>query len=452
MTQAALQGVGTLILSRSKALRLLTLLLFYFTQGFPVGLFFYAIPAWMAASGASTADVASVVATSALPWSLKLVNGFIIDRYTFLPMGRRRIWIIGAQFLIVIALLAGAALSPDGRDVLLISALGFCANAAVTFQDVGIDSLAVDIMEEEERARAASVMFGAQMLGISAATALGGQLIQNFGISAGLTGLAMVPLAVMVYGIAIRERGGERRLPWSAGESHAANRAIQVEAWWPLLCKAFAAIVVPISLLLLPILVARSVPWGAFESFHPALFQDYAGWSMSDYTDLVSAASLASGIIGLLLFGIMVDRIGSRLSSLIASVLMAALLIGMGFSRSMWSEGWFLASFLVCMEIAGILFMIAVIPICMRMCSPWVAATQFTIYMACGNFGRPIGARLAAVTAGEGNPQLMYWIMGAIFVGVAVLFAVVRFPDKSATQDEVADDLPQGEGIAPALD
>ena len=34
---------------------------------------------------------------TALPWTLKLVNGFIMDRYTFLAMGRRRIWIIGAQ-------------------------------------------------------------------------------------------------------------------------------------------------------------------------------------------------------------------------------------------------------------------------------------------------------------------------------------------------------------------
>ena len=451
MAQAALQGVGTFILSRSKALRMLTLLLFYFTQGFPVGLFFYAIPAWMAASGASTAEVASVVGTAALPWSLKLVNGFIIDRYTFLPMGRRRIWIIGAQALIVTAFLVGAVLSPDGRDVLLVSALGFCANAAVTFQDVGIDSLAVDIMEEEERARAASVMFGAQMFGIAAATALGGKLIETFGIGVGLTGAAIVPLAVMLYGIAIRERGGEKRLPWSAGESHPANRAIQVEAWWPLLQGAFRAIVVPISLLLLPVLLARAVPWGAFEAFHPELFQTYAGWSMSDYTSLVSTSALVSGFVGLVLFGVMVDRIGSRRSLLIAAGAMAVLLTGMGFARSMWSEGWFLAAFLIAMDIAGILFLISAVPVCMRLCSPAVAATQFTIYMAFGNFGRPIGAWLAAVTAGQGHPQWLYWAAGIIASVMVIVIATVPFPDRSSREREVAEDLPQGEGIAPRI-
>ena len=49
-----------------------------FPQGFPVGLFFYAVPSWMAANGVGTAAVAAVVGAAALPWSLKLINGFLI--------------------------------------------------------------------------------------------------------------------------------------------------------------------------------------------------------------------------------------------------------------------------------------------------------------------------------------------------------------------------------------
>jgi PAT family beta-lactamase induction signal transducer AmpG len=60
-------GSSALILTQSKPLRLLTLLLFYFTQGFPIGLFYTAIPGWMAANGASTAAIAGVIAASGLP-------------------------------------------------------------------------------------------------------------------------------------------------------------------------------------------------------------------------------------------------------------------------------------------------------------------------------------------------------------------------------------------------
>ena len=88
------------VLAEHRALRLFTLFILYVAQGVPIGLFWFAIPAWMAANGAGAADVGYVLGLTALPWTLKLVNGFIMDRYTFLPMGRRRVWIAGAQLAI----------------------------------------------------------------------------------------------------------------------------------------------------------------------------------------------------------------------------------------------------------------------------------------------------------------------------------------------------------------
>ncbi|MFY8048258.1 MAG: hypothetical protein ACOVNS_05505, partial [Erythrobacter sp.] len=153
MATAARGRTDAFILTDRLALRMLTLVLFYFTQGFPIGLFYFALPAWMASNGVSTIAIASVVGSASLPWTLKIVNGFLVDRYTFLPMGRRRVWIIGAQSLLVLTLVAGAIIAPLPSEIALLAALGFCANAAVTFQDAGIDSLAIDIMPEEERAR-----------------------------------------------------------------------------------------------------------------------------------------------------------------------------------------------------------------------------------------------------------------------------------------------------------
>src|SRR5687768_9021413 len=112
-------------LSQSRRLRLFAVLLLYIGQGVPLGLFMFAIPAWMAANGASAADVAYVLGLSALPWSLKFVNGFVMDRYTFLAMGRRRVWLIGAQLVMVGGLLTAAALAPGVGDIWLLGAIGF---------------------------------------------------------------------------------------------------------------------------------------------------------------------------------------------------------------------------------------------------------------------------------------------------------------------------------------
>ena len=153
------------ILAESRRLRLFTLFILYVAQGVPIGLFWFAIPAWMAAKGADAGDVGYVLGWTALPWTLKLVNGFVMDRYTFLPMGRRRSWIAGSQAT-MIALLAMAALfSPGVDDLLLLAFAGFVVNMATTFQDVAVDGLAVDITQDDERARASGMMFGASRSG-----------------------------------------------------------------------------------------------------------------------------------------------------------------------------------------------------------------------------------------------------------------------------------------------
>ena len=444
--------VSKLILTQNKPLRLLTLVLFYFTQGFPVGLFFYAVPTWMAANGASTVEIASVVSFGSLPWSLKFINGFLIDRYTFLPMGRRRVWIIGAQALIVVALVIGAVLAPAYDDVFMLSAIGFCANAAVTFQDVGIDSLAVDIMPEDERAKAGGIMGGAQIVGISATTAAGGYLLDGYGITVTLMVAAIVPGLIMLYGIVIRERAGERRLPWSAGESSPRNLDIQIAAWWPLLKRAFTAIILPISLLLVVPLLVRSVPWGGFESFHPVLFQETGGWEATQYTNFIASLGFAAGIFGMLIGGVLVDRVGAQRSMAAALVCGIVLSVAMGFAKPYWSDARVLMGYAGAMEFVGIIYFVAMIPMAMRMCTPAIAATQFTIYMAVGNFGRPIGASLAGVTAGAGSPEMFYWAIAGIWMIAAVVMVVVRFPGENLAQHEAAHDLPMGEGPAARVD
>jgi PAT family beta-lactamase induction signal transducer AmpG len=445
-------GSRQLVLETSPRLRILTLLLFYFTQGFPTGLFTIAVPAWMAARGADTIATATVVGISTLPWSLKLINGFLIDRYAYLPMGRRRSWIIGAQAFVVLAFLAGALLAPDHRDVALLAAIGFCANLGIAFQDVGIDSLAVDIMPENERSQAAGIMFGAQMLGIAAATAFGGLLLDDWGFSVCMVIAAMVPAAVMTFGIVIRERSGEKRLPWTAGVSHPHNLSLQVSAWLPLLRTSLRAITVPISLAMIMVLLTRGIPFGAHESFHPVLTTGTTGWSMEHYSRVQALATLISGLICMSVGGWFVGKIGEQraLAGLLA--LGAALIAIMGLRQDLWSSSTFVTAYIIAIQIVLVLVMVALVPICMQLCVPSVAATQFTIYMAFGNFGRPIGAVLAGNTAGLGNPELLYGLVAAIWLAMAALAIMLRIPQNNPAFEKAADALPQGEGLAPLRD
>lgn len=426
-----------MILERSARLRLLTVFLFYFTQGVPVGLFFYAIPAWLASNGASTTAVAGVVSAAIMPWTLKFFLGFIMDRYTFLPMGRRRIWIIGAQSTIVAALLFSAVLSPGSNEVWLISVLAFLANSGTAFQDVSIDSLAVDIMPEEERAKAAGIMFGGQMLGISSTTFVAGQLISTIGTTAGYLSAAAAVMLVLIYGIAIREREGEGRFPWSGGKPHQRNLAIQVEAWKPLLTNSARAMIAPFSLFALLIFVFRSMGPGIAEAFHPGLAVNVGGWSQTEYTNTVSAAQFTFAILALTVGGWTVAKIGAQRAGLFMCFAIAIFALCFGLAKDYWSNGALLTAYFWQNEFFATMMSVAFIPIAMRLCDPRVAATQFTLYMAASNIGRPLGNAIAATSTEMGTPQLMYFIHAGTFFILCAVLIFVRFPIRAPNLDEI---------------
>lgn len=427
-------------------LRLATVFIFYIFQGVPMGMFYIAMPAYMAGAGASAGEIAAVVSAFSLPWTLKLVNGFFMDRYTFLPMGRRRIWVIGAQSIMVICLLTGAVLAPGARDVALLSALAFAISAATTFQDVAIDSMVVDIMDEKEQAKAGGIMFGAQILGMSGATAVCGFLLDNYGSGAAFGAAAVFLSAGVVFALALRERPGERRFPWSTGEAHPRNLAIKINAWLPLLKQSMKAIFAPASLLIVPFLLLRSIPNGANDVFNPLLSADYVDWSTSQYTAASSAAQLGAGLLGLTLGGFLTARLGSRTMLMILFAAFAAQSAFVAFVRSNWDQAWLAYEVLWATECLGIFVAIAMIPLAMQVCSPMVAATQFTIYMALANFGRPIGAWIAALAMVD-DPRRLHYTIAAIMVvaAVATLFLSKRRPSAA-----IEAKLAHGAGTAPA--
>lgn len=440
---------GRFILTGSRPLRLFTLFILYVAQGVPIGLFWFAIPAWMAANGADAADVGYVLGLTALPWTLKLVNGFIMDRYTFLAMGRRRIWIIGAQSIMILLLGAAAIVSPQVDDIMLLGLAGFAVNMATTFQDVAVDGLAVDIMEEEERARASGMMFGGQSIGMALSTALTGMAIARIGPSAAYLLAAGFIGVITLYVLWLKERPGERRLPWSSGQAHSRNLALHVGAWAPILRNTFRSMVLPVSLLWLPVLLTRGFHYGMFTGATPLIGTGEVGWDEETITSLVGTAQLAGGIIGLTLGGWMGDYFGAKKSTIgvfLAFLSVSALMIA---GTAYWSDPSVFRSFVYAWIILDILITVVALPISMRLCDPTVAATQFTLYMATSNFGISIGAWALSFSEQMGGLTAMFGLVFAFHALGLILMLLVRFPRRSVVEKLVAAQLAEGMGPEP---
>ena len=431
------------ILAENRRLRLFTLFILYVAQGMPIGLFWFAIPAWMAANGADAADVGYVLALTALPWTLKLVNGFIMDRYTFLAMGRRRIWIIGAQTAMISLLLVCAAVGPEVKDILLLGIAGFVVNMATTFQDVAVDGLAVDIMEEEERARASGMMFGGQSIGMAASTALAGLAIARFGPSVAYVVAASFIALITLYMIALRERPGERLVPWAAGEAHPRNRAIHLGAWLPILKSTFVSMIRPVSLFWIPVLLVRGFHYGVFTGATPLIGASEVGWSEESVTRVVGSAQLVSGIVGMTIGGWLGDRFGAKKSTIAMFLAFMALSAAMWFSVAQWGNPGNFTAFVYVWVTLDILLTVVALPISMRLCDPRVAATQFTLYMATSNLGISIGAWVLGFSGQLGGLPTMVALVFAMHLVGLVLMLAVRYPRRNVIEQQVAAPLPE---------
>lgn len=415
-----------LVLAEMPGLRLFTLALFYFNQGIAPGIFLFALPAWLASNGVATEGIATVVSAAGLPWTIKFLIGFLIDRYTYLPMGRRRAWIIGAQAVLACVLAAGVLTGPQPADIALLAVLAFLANLAVNFQDVGIDALMIDLMTEEERTRAGAIMVGAQVIGLSLSVAAFGWVLERAGFAAAMGVAMIVPVLTMLYGCAMLERRGERRLPWSRGAAHRGTLDGRSTAWWPLLKQAFRALSGWFSLAFVPLLLVRSLPAGIHETYMPELFTGAAGWTLSDYTSLIALLTAATGTYCIFAVSHVVERFGA-LGVLAGCAGMLALWAGLFAALpSLWDVPGVLIGYLVVAEFLVMTFTVALLPIAMRLCETGVAASQFVVYMGLSGLGRPVGALLAGAASGAGVPTAMFWVLAACLAAAGLYAAIFK--------------------------
>lgn len=409
-------------LSESRWLRFVLVFLLYVSQGAPIGIFFFAIPAWLAANGSSALELGVFVSATSLPWTLKFVNGFLMDRFTFLPMGRRRAWLIGAQTIMVFALIAFAIVSPGADNVTTLSAFSFLIMAATTYQDVAVDGMAVDLIPDAERARANGLMFGGQSIGIAMGTALTGYAIADLGFSAAMLGNAGF-VATMVLLLAVtRERPGERLLPWTEGQASSNTLSVQVNAWSALIREVWKSMISRDSGYHIVAQISQGTIYGLYVGVMPLIATNVAGWTDSEFSGLTGTATLAAGLLGVSVFGMTADRLGSRPTTILCAALLGVLVILFWFAEPYWGESLSIKTAAFAFLSLFLCLQIAICASAMKICSLKVAATQFTLFMALANLGITLGSAFLGPLEALGGYHaiLVAMLIMALICGIAM--------------------------------
>ena len=414
------------ILSESRFLRFFTLALFYVSQGVPAGVTIIGIPAWAAASGASAETVASLVAAAYLVPSFKFLVGPVVDRYGFLPMGKRRPWLIGAQAVMTAAWIAAAVIAPGPNDTAVLVAITFLVSGATAIQDVAADGLAVDILQEGEEGPAGAYTFGSAIISMAASGAAAGYLLQNYGPQ--VTFLAFLPVIALVTVFAIRvlERPGERRWPWSEGRPSPDARHSKPEAWLPLMREVLRQIVKRDSLIYIASIVAVGLAAGMGTPMWTLYATNLAGFDAASFTALLSGIALPATGIGIVLMGYLAPRFGAR--NLLAAMVLGqgAVAAVAGFEPLLFTTT---AAFTALMIADGSFSPMRQMnqqAIRMALSDSRVGATQMTVYNSLGNFPLSGGAALFAALGGLAALSLVLWTMAGLYALGIVFILMLR--------------------------
>lgn len=406
-------------LAKSRRLRLFAFTSFYVAQGLPIGLITVAMPAWLAAGGADAGEVATFVALATLPWGFKLLAGPMMDRFRFPSLGGRRPWVMIAQAGLLVALFALALVGGSVDEVMFLTWVCFGVNCFAAIQDVAVDGMAIDVLPEDERGRANALMAFGQVAGFSGSGALSGWMLVKYGVSATAATMAIGVALILLIVVALRERDGEKLLPWMAGSVQHEEHLLQV-TWASIAANLVRALLLPASLILLLVAVCWRVSDGIFMAAVPVMLTQELGWDSSAYSTWYANSSFASAVFGVLL-GPLIDRYGARVFFIIGMAACSLVYFSLWSGLDNWSNQtvWIVGLFAV--NFAVQIVFVSFIAIHMTVCWTKVAATQFAVYMAWSNLVRSFGAQ----AYGQMSSQLEMGQETLIMAGLSLLGAVL---------------------------
>ena len=375
-------------LSENTILRYFNFVVLYFAQGVPEGMLFYGIPAWMAMNGKSPGEIAGFAIACGLPWSFKFIVAPMMDRYTYLPMGRKRPWVILGQIGLIISCIYMAYVPDPLNNLDQFMIAGFIVSFFGAFQDVATDGMAVDIIPVDQQARANGLMWGSKMVAISTTLALGTWLLNEYNFTVSILTLAAMIGTIMLVPLLLRERQDEKIVPWTNGTASIETKKLQLTNWNALFKSLYRVFSLRNSLLLASIAFITQGSYNYLDVLLPIFTVTELGWTNLEYSQVYATATLIGGISGMLVGGILIDKFGKKRMMNVYFFCMVASTVTLTFIKSYWANASFIYAFMVLFNIMNVFASIGVFGIAMQCCWKKVSASQFTLYMTISNLGR----------------------------------------------------------------
>lgn len=381
-------------LTQHTGLRYFNFIALYIAQGIPEGMLFFGIPAWLAANEKTPVEIAGFVAVCGLPWSFKIIVAPMMDRFSYLPMGRRRPWVLFGQLGLILSFAAMAFVPNPLHNMGLFMMSAFAISFFGAFQDVATDGMAVDIIPAAQQARANGFMWGSKIMGTSASLAIGSWLLHTYNFTTSILALSCLVCLIMFVPLFLKERPGEKLMPWTAGTASPETKKMQVTSWKAIFTSLYQVFRLRTSLLFAVMAFIAAGAFNYIDTLLPIFTVQGLGWSAETYSKYYATATLIGGIGGMALGGILIDKFGKVRMLNIYCGLLILLIFGFAFQKMYWPATSFVIAFMIGFQVLYVFTNIGLFAIGMQCCWKKISATQFTLYMTIFNVGRVVGAKL----------------------------------------------------------
>jgi PAT family beta-lactamase induction signal transducer AmpG len=406
------------ILSDSARVRFATGAVMYFAQGIPQGLLMIAIPAWLATMGASASDIGSYLAVIILPWAFKLVTGPLMDRYEFLPMGRRRPWVLVAQLGLTLSLLSLMLVEQPSEQMGLLMLLGVIINSFAATQDVAVDGMSIDLTPVREQGRLNAFMSFGKAIGWSVTAAVSGMLLDTFGLHIAAIVASVGAGIVLLAFVFVLEHEGERKLPWSAGTASSVHQP--GHSFREVFGGINKVLWKRASLIIIVIMVFDGLVTGYGQALMPIAAVNLFGYTTSQWSQLVAVMGLV-GAIAALGLGPLIDRFGAKRMLLLTISLVSVHAFMIAQTQHLWQNTFYVRAMLSTWVLLMPVVMVCVIALSMAICSSRNSATQFAIYMSASNLGYAAGSKIYGMVSDASTFVESYLLLSVFAVGAILV-------------------------------
>ncbi len=269
-----------------------------------------------------------------------------------------------------------------------------------------------------------------------ASLAIGSWLLYKYNFTTSILALSFLVCLIMPVPLFLKERPGEKLLPWTAGNASPETKQMQVTSWKAIFTSLYKVFRLRNSLLFAVMAFIAAGAFNYVDTLLPIFTVQGLGWTSKAYSNFYATAKLIGGVGGIILGGILIDKFGKVRMLNIYCGLLILLICGFAFQKVYWPETSFIVAFMIGFQVLYVFTNIGLFAIGMQCCWKKISATQFTLYMTIFNLGRVVGAKLVGTMKTNFSWEYTLLAFGGL---IAIAWLIIQFIRINQHTKRVAD-------------